>query len=110
MLTALVSLGHVNGAGLWLLGWVICALCYLGGCLLFSANRKRKCAVWISLALAELLCDLCWALLYYPDGVYVNHGIGAAYGMFLWPMLLLIAALVVTTRNIIKAARQEDAI
>lgn len=101
MITSVYSLFHVYGAVIWLVGWAACTLFYLGGCMFMPQNRTKygRKAMWIGLLLAEVVTDLIWWLLYYPNGSYVNHGIGAVFGLLLWPFFLLITGIVVTTRT-----------
>ena len=110
MITAIYSLANVHGAELWLVGWVGCALLYICGCMLVRQNRTKtgRSTVWVGLLIAEVVNDLLWALIYYPNGNYINYGVGAVYGLLLWPFFLLIAGIAVTMRNIIKAARREE--
>ena len=110
MITAIYSLSNVHGAELWLVGWVLCALFYIGGCMLVPVNRPKTCrtVVWIGLLIAEVVNDLIWALIYYPNGSYINYGVGAVYGLFLWPLILLIAGVFVTVRNEVRCAKQKE--
>ena len=110
MITAIYSLANVHGAEIWLAGWIICVLFYVGGCMLFPVNRQKTCrsAVWIGLLIAEVCNDLLWALIYYPNGSYINYGVGAVYGLFLWPLILFLAGIIVTSRNAVKAARDKE--
>ena len=101
MITAIYSLSYVYGAELWLLFWAVCAVVYLAICGAFRTNRapgafKR---VMIGLLVAEVIVDLVWALIYYDNGVYLNYGIGAIYGLLLWIPALVIAGVTVTLRN-----------
>ena len=110
MVTAVYAMGYVYGASLWLIGWTVCAILYVGGCMLVPSNRRKGCrlAVWIGLLLADVITDIGWMLLYFPDGDYINYGIGAVGGLLLWPLLLLVTGIVVTTRNRICTARSEE--
>jgi len=110
MITAIYSLANVHGAELWLVGWVLCTLLYVGLCMLLSCNRRKpyRTTVWVGLLAAEVANDLLWALIYYPNGSYINYGVGAVYGLFLWPFILFIAGIIVTTRNVIRCEKNEE--
>lgn len=101
MITAIYSLSQVHGAELWLLFWFICLVAYLGICYIFKSNRTKSGikTVMIGLLIAEVVVDLVWALIYYRNGVYINYGIGAVYGLFMWIPALIITAIIVTIRN-----------
>lgn len=101
MVTAIYSLSQVHGAELWLLFWFICLVVYLSICLAFKSNRTKAGIknTFIGLLLAEVVVDLAWALIYYHNGVYINYGIGAVYGMFMWIPALIIAAIIVSNKN-----------
>lgn len=99
MITSIYSLSHVYGAELILIFWFVCAAAYCGGCLFIKENRNHIKTILLGLLTAEILIDLAWAIIYYDNGFYVNHGIGAAYGLLLCPCLLIMAALVVTQKN-----------
>ena len=102
MITSIYSFSHVHGAELMLIFWLVCAAAYCGGSLFIKANRNHIKTILLGLLTAEILIDLAWALIYYDKGSYVNYGIGAAYGLLLWPCLLMMTALVVTQINISK--------
>ena len=110
MITAIYSLSQVHGAELWLLFWFICAVVYAAICFLIPHNRTGKGGknVLIGLLIAEVIIDLIWALIYYRNGTYLNYGIGAVYGLFLWVPVLAAASVIVTAVNK-KAERQADA-
>ena len=99
MITSMISLSYVYGAELMLILWFVCALVYVIGCLMIKANRNHIKSILLGLFCAEILIDITWAILYYDHGSYVNHGIGAAYGLLLWPCLLIMTALVITLKN-----------
>ena len=101
MVTAIYSLSQVHGAELWLLFWFICLVVYLGVCMLIKQNRTNRAFknVLIGLLIAEVIIDLVWALIYYHNGTYINYGIGAIYGLFLWIPALLVTFLIVTYKN-----------
>lgn len=101
MITALYSLSRVSGAELtliWYLGW---CLLYFLLCSLAKDNRTHQCLHRMALGwlIAEVICDGAWFAFYFPSGHYVNHGIGSMYASLLWPVLLLLAGLVVTAIN-----------
>ena len=101
MVTAIYSLSFVHGAELWLLFWFLCICIYLGICLMIKSNRTRngiKNAL-IGLLIAEILIDVIWGVIYYHNGVYLNYGIGAVYGVLMWIPMLIITLIGVTIRN-----------
>ena len=53
----------------------------------------------LGLLAAEIICDGVWAVCYYPGGEYYNYGIGAVYGLLLWPCLLFLTGFIVTKIN-----------
>lgn len=101
MITLWISRGYVTGATEALMFWLACTVLYAAGCFAFRANRNAGGpgpVAWGFLT-AELAVDLLWCLtLYGPQG-YVNHGVGSAFLIVLWPLALLVTALVVTTKN-----------
>ena len=101
MVTAIYSLSQVHGAELWLLFWFICLVVYLILCFTIKSNRTKKGRknVFIGLLIAEVAVDLIWAIIYYRNGVYINYGIGAVYGMFIWIPALIVAAIIVSNKN-----------
>ena len=101
MVTAIYSLANVQGAEIWLVFWLVCALLYLAVCRFFRPNRTRqgRKTVWIGLLIAECLIDVIWAVLYYPNGSYLNYGIGAVYGLLVWIPILGITGVLVTAKN-----------
>ena len=94
MLTAVYSLGRVNGAEVWLAGWAICAAAFfLAGFLRKEKRNIREFNRRLSgLLAANAIVDIIWFHFYYPDGVYVNHGISGGYVLLLWPFLLVVTA------------------
>ena len=101
MVTAIYSLSQVHGAELWLLFWFICLIAYLILCFAIKCNRTKQGRknVFIGLLVAEVAVDLIWAIIYYRNGVYINYGIGAVYGMFIWIPALIITAIIVSNKN-----------
>ena len=101
MVTAIYSLSQVHGAELWLLVWFICLVAYLILCFAIKSNRKKQGRknVFTGLLIAEVVVDLIWAIIYYRNGVYINYGIGAVYGMFIWVPALIITAIIVSYKN-----------
>ena len=89
----------VVGMEIALIGYAICTFLFFAVCFLFRCNRTGKGCVIAGWMICELICDVLWYLIYYPDGNYVNHGIGGAAGMFLWPAALTAAAILVTAIN-----------
>ena len=95
MLTAVYSLGHVNGAEVWLAGWWICAAVFF---LIGFLRRENRNVAEFSRRLNGLLfsgavVDLVWFFYFYPDGSYANPGIAGAYVLLLWPVILVLTAL-----------------
>ena len=99
MFTAFFSLGQVYGAELWLGGWFVCAIIYFLILLFNKANRQNVKNILFWFMVAELLTDLVWILLYYNNSEYVNYGIGAVYGLLLWPVALGTAGVIVSCQN-----------
>lgn len=101
MITAIYSLSYVHGAELWLLFWAVCTAAYLVTCYAIRYNRMKGAfkRVLIALLVAEVVVDLAWALIYYHNGVYLNYGVGAVYGLLLWVPALVVAGLFATLRN-----------
>ena len=101
MVTAIYSLSQVHGAELWLLFWLVCLVAYLILCFAIKSNRTKKGRknVFIGLLVAEVAVDLIWAIIYYRNGVYINYGIGAVYGMFIWIPALTTTAIIVSYKN-----------
>lgn len=101
MITAIISLAYVHGAELWLVGWLACAWVYFIVLLLPRINRSRvgiKNVLFWFLA-AEFVTDLTWALIYYDNTGYLNYGVGAVYGLILWPVVLLVGGIAATLQN-----------
>ncbi len=92
-------LDGIVGMGITLLGYAVCAAAYFFICFLFKANRAGKRNVVLGWLTCELLCDVLWYLIYYPNGNYVNHGIGGAAAMLLLPAVLFITATLTTLIN-----------
>ena len=101
MVTAIYSLSQVHGAELWLLFWFICLIAYLILCFAIKCNRTKQGRknVFIGLLVAEVVVDFIWAIIYYRNGEYINSGIGAVYGMFMWVPALIITAIIVSNKN-----------
>ena len=101
MVTAIYSLSQVHGAELWLLFWLVCLVAYLILCFAIKCNRTKqgRKRVFIGLLVVEVVVDLIWAIIYYRNGVYINYGIGAVYGMFIWVPALIIATIIVSKKN-----------
>ena len=94
MLTAVYSLGRVNGAEIWLVGWLICAVVFVLAGFLRKENRNvREFGRRLNgLLAAGAVVDLIWFCLYCPDGEYANPGIAGVYFLILWPVLLVVIA------------------
>ena len=101
MITAFYSLDRVVGAEIMLIGFGSCTLLYYVLCLIAKDNRSCRSILFVTLGwlIAEALCDGAWFAYYFPYGYYVNHGIGGIYAVLLWPVLLVLAGLTVTTLN-----------
>lgn len=99
MITALRSVSLVNGGTLWLLFWVICAAIYLIFCLIRKHTLKKG-IVFLGLAIAEIVIDLFWTFLYYPQGTYIEYGLSAIFGLLAWiPVLVITAWIVIACRS-----------
>ncbi len=101
MITAIVSLGQVRGAEIWLVGWLVCMAAYFAILLLWKCNRTRqgvKNLIFWFLAV-EFITDLAWALVYYGNPGYINYGVAAVYGLLLWPVALLLGGVVALAQN-----------
>ena len=101
MITAIYSLSYVHGAEIWLLFWFVCLIVYLGICWAIKCNRTKEGSktTLIGLLIAEVVIDLIWAIIYYHNSGYINYGVGAVYGIFMWIPLLMITATIVTLKN-----------
>lgn len=101
MLTAIYSLSQVCGAELWLLFWFVCVVIYLSISLLITYNRTKKGIknILLGLLIAEVIIDLMWARIYYPNGTYFNYGIGAVYGLLVWIPILVVTLVMITAQN-----------
>ena len=94
MLTAVYSLGRVNGAEVWLAGWLICAAAFFLVGFLRKENRNAVEFVrrMSGLLAVGALVDIAWFFYFYPDGEYTNPGIVGAYVLLLWPLALTVTA------------------
>ncbi|MBE6709723.1 MAG: hypothetical protein E7579_01255 [Ruminococcaceae bacterium] len=101
MVTAIYSFPYVHGAEIWLLLWLLGVIGYLGICLMIKPNRTKNGVrtTIIGLLIAEVIVDLVWAVIYYPNGTYFNYGIGGISGWFLGTPVLGIIAVIVTALN-----------
>lgn len=99
MITAIISLGQVRGAGFWMIGWFLCAVAYFAVFLPKKANRGKSKNVLFWFLIGEVLTDLVWAVVGYNNCVYINYGIVAIYGLLLWPIVLGIAGIIATIQN-----------
>ncbi len=101
MITAIYSLSLIHGAELWLLFWAICVVVYLSISVLIKQNRTKHGIknILLGLLIAEVIIDFIWAIIYYHNGVYLNYGIGATYGLFLWIPILIVTLIIVSIRN-----------
>jgi len=101
MFTPIYSLTNVIGAGIWLMGTLLCVALYVGLLLCMRCNRTRhgllRMLLWGAAALS--LCDAAWWFMFYPGGEYTNPGIGGAAMLLLLPMLLGIVGCMVTVWN-----------
>lgn len=107
MITAILSLKYVNGAGIWLAYWFVCAALYLAVCFAKRKNRIGRGAkrVFVGFIVAEAVIDLVWALVFYHSGSYTNLGIGvSALVLSLWFLVLVFAAILVSVINSKKEA------
>ena len=91
MITAIRSLGQVQGAWVWLAGWAACAVLYFALLLLPKKHRGKAGSAFLWFLAAELVTDLAWALLYYDGSRYGNGGLQSAGWLLLWPAALTAA-------------------
>ena len=101
MITAIISIGQVQGAEVWLAGWLLCVAFYFVLLLFQKANQtsaNAKNIVFWFLA-AECCNDLIWAVVSYGSPAYIHYGIAAVYGLLLWPFLLLAAGAIASVQN-----------
>ena len=101
MLTGMYGIGRFSGAEVVLLANGLWLMLCVGGSFLFRCNRTpggRRRLLW-GIFLAAAFCDavMFWAL--FPHGNYVNHGIGAAWGMLVYPAVVFAAAALLTAWN-----------
>lgn len=108
MITLLISRGYVTGAYEALTLWLVCSVLYTAGCFFFRTNRRPggPALVAIGFFMAELAVDMIWCVTMYGPQGYVNHGVGSAFLIALWPLALLVTSLVVTGKNM---SRQKNA-
>lgn len=106
-LLRIISLGQVHGAEVWLIGWAVCVIAYFATLLPMKNNRGNAKNVLFRFLIAEMVTDLCRALVYYDNSVYLNYGIGAVCGLLLWPVVLIVAGIIATMQNK-NVNRQED--
>ena len=102
MVTAIISLSKVHGAEMWLIGWIVCMCAYFTIMLLIKDNRKHKKAIkntFFWFLVGEFIADLTWALIYYNNSGYINYGVGAICGLFIWPIVLIVAGILATIEN-----------
>lgn len=99
MVTAIISLGQVRGAELWLIGWLVCVAAYFAILLPMKLNRGGAKNVLFWFLVAEVLTDFGWAIVYYDNPGYINYGVGAVYGLLLWPLALIAAGIIATVQN-----------
>lgn len=93
MVTALIARGYVQGAGICMIGWLVCAAVYLIVCFAFRRNRKNPQSVILAFLAAEFVVDLIWAAVYFGSDGYTNLGLRGAWWMALWPIALVAAGL-----------------
>ena len=101
MITAIYSVGGVHGAEIWVLFWILCVAAYFGICAIFKENRSKSGMkeVFLGGLTAEFAVDLIWALVYYHNFSYINYGIGAVWGLIIWPIFLAAAGITATVKN-----------
>ena len=92
-------LDGISGMEISLLGYAVCTAAYFLFCFLFKHNRAGKGSVFLAWLICELFCDVLWYRIFYPEGNYVNYGICGTAAMFLLPVILFMAALIVTAIN-----------
>lgn len=87
MISAIISIGQVQGGEIWLSGWLLCAALYFVFLLIQKVNRSRTGAinVVVCFLISEALIDLGCCLLRQPRIHSLRHC------RYLWPFLLLAA-------------------
>ena len=101
MITGLYGIGRFQGAALMALICLVCLLICTGIGFCFRCNRSpdgRK-RFLVSLAAVAVICDVLMIMMLFPNGEYLNRGIGAASGMLLYPAVLCMTTAVVTAWN-----------
>lgn len=101
MVTAIYSLAKVHGAELWLLFWFVCIIAYLSICFSVKVNRTKNgiTTTLIGLLIAEFVTDITWALIYYRNSGFIDFGVGAVYGLYMWIPMLVITSIIVSVKN-----------
>lgn len=95
MLTAILALGRLRGAEVWLVFWFALTGLYFLVMLGVRPLRRRvgaKTALLAFLA-AEVFTDLVWAGVYGYEPGFRNVGVAGVYGLLLWPVALVGAGL-----------------
>lgn len=69
---------------------------------LWRCNRCGWLLVLIGIITAGVICDAVWYLAFFPGGEYLNSGLESMYLLLLWPGMLMIADIAVTTVNIVR--------
>ena len=65
-------------AGLWFLSWE-------------NRTRKGLFKLLFCFAASGLVCEIAWSRMFYPDGEYLNMGLGGTLmGLLFWPVFLLL--------------------
>lgn len=104
MITAVYSLGHVgvgSDTAIWLFIWTLCAAAYFGVGLLFRQNRCKQGihAVLLGFFMVEAAFDGIWAAAYCFRHIWLDVALGATYGIGIWILMLLTAAILVARKN-----------
>ncbi len=106
MITAIRSLEQVQGGYLFGIFFAGCMLLYLLFNVMIQHNRTPigRMVFLIGAIAAAILCDVIWTVWFYPQGEYVNRGLGGSIiGMFVWPGVLICVTLIVNFINALNA-------
>ena len=101
MFTSIYALKWVIGANIWLIGCIICLIIAFVAAFSIKTNRKKPNSIVavIGIILSEILGDVVWFLMYFPNGEYVNMGLASASGLLLYPFILALGVTIVSMIN-----------
>ena len=104
MITAIysfISFGGILTVFPWNLFWFLSAVLYFVIFSLIKGNSVKS--VVLGFVCAEVIFDIIWLINYHFNRWYLEYGVGITYGFFMWCILLVVAGVVVTIRNLKKA-------